>query len=763
MMTCFAADQLQRLVAGSLSDKEIDEAARHLEECAHCIDSLDELLMHDDLAAAVRTRTAIPEEPEATQVHRLLEVVRALPTSLCESNRPCDRFDFLSPPEQPDEIGRLGGYRVLRVLGRGGMGVVFRAEDSRLKRHVALKVMKPELAERTSARRRFLREAQVAAALKHDHIVTIYQVGEDRGVVFLAMEFLQGESLEDRLQRGRPPVSDLLRFGREMAQGLAAAHRQGLIHRDIKPANIWLESDPSDATPASPRIKILDFGLARATADDAQLTHHGALVGTPAYMAPEQACGGRLDPRSDLFSLGCVLYRLATRELPHKGETTSAVLSSLAHENPRPVSDFNPTLPPALATLITRLLAKDPADRPKSAAEVVEHLRAIEASLAVGSQPLANAKASDATAELPQPLHATAASHLTRRMWPRVTLGLVATLLGAVLLNVAILANRSRPDGSAKKLVRNSANDTEPTKITKVQNSGEELTFHERSWLQSVRAKGPEDQLQAVIDEMKRRNPGFDGKVVRAPAFPPDQSFICDGTFVRDISPLRALSQLKNLVFDVKLGKKSPLTDLRPLRGLPLKSVRLSHSSIDDLTPLESCPLRSLLIRDTNVVDLSPLRGMSFEHLDAGRTLVDSLAPLRGTQIGWLLLDGTRISDLGPLQEMSVLSNLSVRDSMVRDLTPLAGRRLTYLDLSGTKVEDLAALKGMHTLKFLLLKGVPATDLSPLQGMALQSIELDLKPYKSIPTVHGMGTLKTINNLAPDSFWHDYNVALKIR
>src|SRR5262249_27717391 len=155
---------------------------------------------------------------------------------------------------------------------------------------------------------RFLREARAVAALKHHHIVTIYQVGEDRGVPFLAMEFLEGEPLDARLQREtRLAVPEVLRIGREIAEGLAAAHERGLIHRGIKPANVWLEGEKGVA-------KLLDFGLARSAGDGTQLTTAGAIVGTPAYMAPEQATGGGVDARCDLFSLGCVLYRLCTGE-----------------------------------------------------------------------------------------------------------------------------------------------------------------------------------------------------------------------------------------------------------------------------------------------------------------------------------------------------------------------------------------------------------------------------------------------------------------
>ncbi|HEV3447860.1 MAG TPA: protein kinase, partial [Gemmataceae bacterium] len=223
-----------------------------------------------------------------------------------------DLCDFLAPAQSPDELGRLGPYRVLNVLGAGGMGVVFRAEDPHLQRLVALKALLPGLAASGSAKQRFLREARAAAALKHDHVVTIHQVGEDRGVPYLAMEFLEGEPLDECLKReGKLPVAEVLRIGREMAEGLSAAHEHGLIHRDIKPANVWLEGKKG-------RVKILDFGLARAATDESHLTQSGAIMGTPAFMAPEQAQGKNVEPRSDLFSLGCVLYRMATGKAPFR-------------------------------------------------------------------------------------------------------------------------------------------------------------------------------------------------------------------------------------------------------------------------------------------------------------------------------------------------------------------------------------------------------------------------------------------------------------
>ncbi len=262
---------------------------------------------------------------------------------------------FLRPPVEADEIGRLGSYRILRLLGQGGMGFVFHAEDAALRRPVALKVMRPELEQDEDGLERFLREARLMASIKHDHLVTVYQVGQEGRLPYLAMELLQGESLDHWMKQSRKvSVSDVLRLSREIVSGLAVIHRHGLIHRDVKPANIWLESPGG-------RVKILDFGLARIAKDEARLTQPGMVLGTPAFMAPEQARGESVDARGDLFSLGCILYELSSGTRPFEAPTTMAALTALAVKDPKPLHELRSSLPRDLSDLIMQLLAKDPA------------------------------------------------------------------------------------------------------------------------------------------------------------------------------------------------------------------------------------------------------------------------------------------------------------------------------------------------------------------------------------------------------------------
>ena len=325
-------------------------------------------------------RAVIEGDPEATAAFPSRVQLSSSPRRIGVASGTGDGT-VIEPPRGSGELGWLAHYRVLRLIGEGAMGLVYQAEDTHLGRLVALKLIRPELANTPEAAQRFAREARAAAAIKHDHIVTIYQVGQHGDVAFLAMEYLEGVSLHRWLERGRKPSVDLiLRIAREVASGLAAAHSLGLVHRDIKPANIWLESPHG-------RVKILDFGHARAAReDDATITQAGRIMGTPAFMAPEQARGEPVNASCDLFSLGCVLYRLCSGRLPFQGETIMAVLTALAADVPPSTRDFEPNIPVPLDDLVMQLLAKDAAARPASAQAVIDAIRLIERGLATDRQ-----------------------------------------------------------------------------------------------------------------------------------------------------------------------------------------------------------------------------------------------------------------------------------------------------------------------------------------------------------------------------------------
>ncbi|MBI5758122.1 MAG: SUMF1/EgtB/PvdO family nonheme iron enzyme, partial [Planctomycetales bacterium] len=330
-----------------------------------------------DIPAAEQMQNVAPSHPEdsaaADEPTR-----RYQPGAIDEDSDDADDskpdLSFLQPSSKPGSIGVLGHYEVLSVLGQGAFGIVFKAFDEKLHRLVAIKVMNPQLAATSPPRKRFLREARAAAAIRHENVVQVYSV-EEQPLPYLVMEFIDGQTLKDKLDGAGPlETPEVLHIARQIASGLAAAQTMGLIHRDIKPANILLEQG------AEQRVKISDFGLARA-ADDASMTRTGVISGTPMYMAPEQAQGQSLDHRADLFSLGSVLYQMACGRPPFRAATTIAVLRRVVEDTPRPLQEILPEIPDWLVAIVTKLHAKKPEDRFQSAKEVADLLARCQSEL----------------------------------------------------------------------------------------------------------------------------------------------------------------------------------------------------------------------------------------------------------------------------------------------------------------------------------------------------------------------------------------------
>jgi hypothetical protein len=644
------------------------------------------------------------------------------------------------------------------------MGVVFLAEDVRLKRKVALKAMLPAQAAGAGAGKRFLREAESMAAVKHDHVVTIYQVDEDRGVPFLAMEFLQGEPLDRRLGRDKTlPLSEVLRIGREVAQGLDAAHKQGLIHRDIKPANLWLEGEPGasatgvEKSATEGRVKILDFGLARAASQGAGLTQQGMVVGTPAYMSPEQARGETVDARCDLFSLGCVLYRLSTGKLPFYANDAASTLVAVLTTQPEAPLRLNPTLPPEFSALVMRLLEKDPARRFGSASEVIQALRELEQP----QDPLRTPAESTTSLESPSRASAPASRRLAWLIGTAVlVLGVVGVGLwasglirfttdqGDLVLDCddtdfafvpvkggLTLEDRKNRRTYTVKAVPQGKDEFE----LEVTEPAAELTFKtrtltvkrgervalkawferkeavvkpvsEEAWRKQVEALPAEKQVEEVVARLKERNPGFDGKVGHI--IRDDRVILMDFCVgcVTDIAPLRALTDLEILGCRGDSGVKGRLADLTPLAGMKLRELTLYY---------------------TRVADLTPLRGMPLEYLNCGLTRVADLSPVKGMPLHTLCFHDTSVVDLALLKDLPPLTNVNCANTRVSDLTPLRGLKLTVLNVRNTKVKDL----------------------TPLQGMPLKEFDCDFKPERDATILRSIKTLEKINGLPAAEFW----------
>jgi serine/threonine-protein kinase len=275
----------------------------------------------------------------------------------------------------------LGPYRIVRALGRGGMGIVYLAEDTRLARPVTLKILHPHDTSDDRRRERLRLEARAAAALVHPNVATVHALEEIAGQLFIVSEYVPGRTARERLdQGGALPVDEAIDVALQVARGLDAAHRQGIIHRDLKPENILIGENRA--------VRILDFGIARTITSEPEhprLTAAGVMVGTPGYMAPEQLEGSAGDVRSDLFALGTVLYELVSGGNPFQGKTSSSTAARIMTAEPVPLSHLNPIFPPALDAIVARCLKKDPAERFESAAELAGALDALARTVASGT------------------------------------------------------------------------------------------------------------------------------------------------------------------------------------------------------------------------------------------------------------------------------------------------------------------------------------------------------------------------------------------
>lgn len=412
--TCLSAESLRQLALGQMSPAQIHDFEQHITDCRQCRELLVNVESDFQATEDIRLILGTPEQfaysgnDDRQGDHGRHDVDVESVTSILR---------LLGPTDNENMLGRIGLYEIVGVIGRGGMGVVFKAFDGPLNRFVAIKMLMPHLAASGPARRRFAREGQAAAAVVDDNVMPIYCVSEWQGMPYLVTQYCSGVTLQNRIQQQGPlDTKEMLRIGLQTARGLAAAHAQGLVHRDVKPSNILLDGTVE-------RAMLTDFGLARAV-DDASITRTGVITGTPQYMSPEQACGGTVDARSDLFGLGCVLYTACTGRPPFRGDSSYAVLRMITDEQARPVRDINPDVPEWLSAIIDKLMSKQPAGRYESADQVADLL---EGCLAHVQQPT--------TVPLPESAR-TCVPSITQRIdqpWTRLLL----VFAGGILLFLA--------------------------------------------------------------------------------------------------------------------------------------------------------------------------------------------------------------------------------------------------------------------------------------------------------------------------------------
>ena len=363
--SCPEPKYLEKFVLGQLSISEIEDCQQHLSKCNPCVETVQSLKIDDTFTGIARQawqsdliESADDQQAVDEMIQRASQWERQDSTSDDHSNqdlvanRSAEVDRLLREPLQSGDLGAVGHYRVLELIGTGSTGVVYLALDTKLDRQVVLKILRPSLGE--AARKRFVAEGRATAKLDHPNIVTIYEVGNDGPLSYLAMQWLAGQTLEQKLKQEESlPVEETRILAAQIAAGLDAAHSYELIHRDIKPANIWIPDEVGTA-------KILDFGLVRIADEDPQLTCTGMIAGTPCFMSPEQSRGDIMDHRSDLFSLGCVLYQCLTGRLPFCSDNALATLRSIQHDQPIAPQELDPAIDSATSDLVMCLLEKSP-------------------------------------------------------------------------------------------------------------------------------------------------------------------------------------------------------------------------------------------------------------------------------------------------------------------------------------------------------------------------------------------------------------------
>jgi Leucine-rich repeat (LRR) protein len=650
---------------------------------------------------------------------------------------------------EADDVTSLEGqrfhdYEVLTLLGQGSVGAVYKARQVSLDRLVSLKVLLPGLSRDREFIARFKQDAAAAAKLSHPNLVQMYSAGECDGLFYLSMEFIEGDSLQQRLERaGRLDVEQALATGYYLAHALNHGWRRaGLIHGSVKPSNIYLSRHGE--------VKLGDLGVARPA--------DAALVGSkPHYISPEQALGEtRIDLRSDIYSLGCVIYHMLSGRPPYDGPTAKIVMSKHANEPPPMITKVWPQCPAQAALLLNKMLAKAPADRPQDYAELIADLVRVSEQLglaAAGSAERVAPKTSPpmkpATAKVP----VSAPQRSSSAMFMTVAAVVVAAVLAVVWAPwkpreaPKVEPPRQVESEAAKPQTEPAKVETEPPKQTPVpaprppvanQPARTTAAPVADAWSASVASLPPEEQVQRVVARLQELNPGYDGKEKHEVADGRVTELTLSSEAIKDLSPVRALAGLQKLSCGT-IRAKGALSDLSPLRGMALTHLWCINTQVADLSPLKGVPLEFLSLVSNPVSDLQPLAGMPLTRLFLANTQVSSLAPLKGVALTDLYAESTQISDLSPLQGMPLLQ-LSLTQTPVADLTPVQDAPLAFLNITGTAVKDLSPLSKMP-LRFLNCEMAAAEN------------------KRAVQTLMAISTLQKVNGQSVNDFIQSVNAA----
>jgi serine/threonine protein kinase len=766
---CPSNISLAEFFDGHLDGPELTQIADHLESCIWCQRTLQSLTSSDTVVESLRGGATAVEQAATRLPDSLLNKLQQIPQSESGLGYWNHKFDpqnhplleelknIALPVSHPSRGGRLGHYRILDLLATGGMGEVFKAQDTQLHRPVALKVMLPIIAADPSAKDRFLREARAAASLNCDHIVKVYHVGEDTGLPFIATELLQGESLEAAIRGGRKfSVNEVVRIARDILLGLSVAHASGIVHRDIKPANLWLETISGDNF----RVKILDFGLARADLDESQLTHASAIVGTPAFMPPEQARGSKaIDFRSDLFSVGCVLYLLCADQLPFQGETTIETLMAIAMSTPKSPELIRSDVPPELGKLVMELLEKDPKNRPDSADSVISRLDGLDSlcSMQRSSQAMV-ALAEHKSSNTIEPV----ASPSRNRYWGPIAVAVA--LIGVVFWASFAVFYWETPNG---RIVRVECNDpniqvafgdgelrianayTKPLvvqpgavelKIKKLEADGSEFVFESDKL---VIKKGDAIALKIELLDKRISIEQIGKGIIDSKEISPD-------SFNRP----ELTADQRAALWVLSIGGKVSLKDLEWIQfeeQLPTKDYQVTGIDLGT----------SLLVTDDGLKNLNGLTELTMLNLDSTKVSDEGLAHLKDlVQLNDLRLFGTKITDAGilHLKNMTQLSRLCLGGRLqITDASILQIRRfdqLKQLHLDTSKITDAALplLRRLEHLELLDLGGTMVTDEGIESVIYIESLK-ELVLYNTKITDESMRGISRMKNLEVLSFW----------